>query len=113
MPFRTSRLSNSLSIIFCKDVASDPRPCGFVGTVCSKGQGQDAATSVATEVALVSSNARPLVRGMSANVSGDGNRRRDGHLESLPKCPTVSSVHRCVETGWGVHLQDLTAAGYG
>ena len=36
----------------------------------------------------------------ACSVSGSGSKRSDGHLESLSRCPSVSSsVHRCVE-GW-------------
>ena len=37
----------------CEDVAAYPLSHGLSGAVCSEGQGADAASSVATEVALV------------------------------------------------------------
>ena len=41
-----------LSCLPCKYVAGDLKPHGFSGIVHSRGQGQDATPSVATEVAL-------------------------------------------------------------
>ena len=44
-------------------------------------------------------------------MSVGGDKRRDGHLESLFMCPFHFLFTDESRTGWGVHLEDLTAAG--
>ena len=59
----------SLSFSLCEEVKADFGPHGLSGTVCFKGQSEDAASSVAVEITLVSGHGQPcnfstLVGGM-------------------------------------------------
>ena len=94
----------------------DLGPHGLSGMVLSKGQSEDAASSVAAKVALVSSRRQSCyssapVRGVLAvyHVMMEGGM---SIWNPSPDAPSISSsVHRCVQDRLKVLPQDLTAAG--
>ena len=91
---------------------------GTPGAVCSQGSHPVSPSSVAAEGPLVSScrqssSASFSVLGILKSAFVGGFRRRDGHQETLSKCPLLLSflyIDASV-TGWGAYLLDLTAAG--
>ena len=93
-------------------MAADSGPYGLSGAVRSKKD------QVVTEVAMDGLNGRSYDSSSSfqksdTTASGGGYTRRNGHQESLSKCPLLlfSFSQTLLSRVLGKHLQELTAAG--
>ena len=90
-----------------KDVTADLGTFGFSGTVCSKEQNEDAASSVAVKVKLVSNcgqsrDSSGLVRGVFAVCQVVATGEEMSIQSPSPIVPSVSfSIQRCVQDQLG------------
>ena len=93
-------------------MAVDSLPHGLPGMICTQGQGQDAPSSVPTEGLLVSLDRQPSISSSLHRVVPLMYQIVATGGEVKLQSPLSLSLHTgSSQSGWGGHLQYLTAAG--